>query len=360
MSHDLYKKRKKFEKELRYKENHHHERDNRHYRQIIQSEVDMHNERKINPKNYIGDIDMEEKTHDNDDIRIRISILEEKIEKIYRALNSSNIIKATPIVSLVYSDKKKCHDYVSMIYEKWINYLCNTSRANKGGLSIIDLYRNLDSYIFKDSIGEYAKRNNLEVKIIPIPFVEKNETENINKEYVSMTIENNEIIIKYSPNQLSRACNNDDDEKENNTNDHQRIQPDIQMGGNSRSECLAMNNSVVDQIENKAIYVNISDKSKLIKNADKRFIILGSERPLFNTTVFTSTLKNLNSTLHNVGEPLLNFSIVIFHAMLHFKCFMETNDYSYNHDINFIQELINFTPSAIFGHPLLPPVSISF
>lgn len=326
------------------------------YYQTVSEELDLGNEKGIVGIKYIEDLSFRKKfrdknrkinTHNEDEILVRLAVLEAKVDKIYRALNFNNIVKATPIASLVYSDVKKCHDYVSGIYDKWIAYLTSMARGNKMGLTISGFYSNIDFYIFNNFFHDYGKKRNLTLSTQSVP--EYKDVDYKNREFLKVEETNSSISITYSPASLQAACSArgaPGDGKEFN------------FGGSIAQDCMTKDVNVIDQIDRRGIPVSIAGRNKLV-NTDKRFIILGSERPLFNTTVKTSQMKNLNETLHNVGEELLNYSLIIFHALLHFKCFIEHGDESKDHDTAFILEYINYTPSALFGHHLLPPVTIS-
>ena len=332
------------------------------YVQNILYEVNMPNERRVNGENYIGNLKRKKYYHNSDEIKIRLSILEAQVEKLYNALEFSNVIKATPIISLVYANDnpKKCHDFVTVIYDKWIAYLTEGCQSPTG-LNFLDIFHNIDRYIFDNYFKEYVQNHNLEMKVVPILDNKNNhnldnniEGYDSNNEFVSIVLENDKIIARYNQRDLSRVCTN---ERINNENGNNNNNPnDVQLT-NPLHPHLSKNKSLIDQIDKRGVFVNFNNRR--LVNEDRRFVILGSERPLFNTTVFTSSLNNLNDALHNTGAPPLNFSITIFHAMLHLKCFLEKGNYCYDHDVNFISELINFTPSVLFGHFLLPPVSIS-
>ena len=345
--------------------------DDKEYRENIIYELDMPNEKRINGKNYIGDLKrrkrfFRDKSFDHpDNIRLRLSILEAQVEKLYNALEFSNVIKATPIVSLVYSnDTKKCHDYVSIIYNKWITYLSVGCKINDG-IRLSNIFHNLDYYIFNGFFEKYMKYNNLQLEIIDDPTcMVDDESRQRNREFVSIKMEGgNKIVTRFASKVLQSVCSSENKENFFNSNDNDsnnnNNQNDIQLDNNKLHSHLSKNKSLIDQLDNRGIFVNFSSNNSRLINQDRRFVILGSERPLFNTTVFTSDLNNLNNALHNMGASLLNYSLVIFHSMLHLKCFIETGNYSFDHNVTFIQELINFTPSVLFGHFLLPPVSIS-
>ena len=331
--------------------------DEEEYKRNILYEIDMQNEKRINPKNYITDIKRRKhNSWDEDNYRLRLSILEAQIKKIYDALEFSNVIKATPIITFVYSnDTKKSHDYVLAIYNKWINYLLYGCR-NAHGLNFTDIFYKIDHFIFDNYFNEYAKNNKMEIVVVSnrndnINDSHQSNNDGENKEYVSIVIEGNKIVARYVPEILIRVCDDS-----NNANDDPKN--DMQLN-NILHTHLSKNKSVIDQLDNRGMFVKYLPNKKRLINDDRRFVILGSERPLFNTTVITPAINNLNNALHNMGAAPLNFSIPIFHAMLHLKCFIETGSYSFDHDVRFIQELLNFTPSVLFGHFLLPNVTIS-
>lgn len=97
--------------------------------------------------------------------------------------------------------------------------------------------------------------------------------------------------------------------------------------------------------------LNISENLK-----DKRYHILTNKRPLYNNLVNIEPLNQFNSNLYRFSPMLLNLSLIIFHAMLHIKRDINNeNNYIYReHDKLFIKEYLNYTPSVLFGHSMIP------
>ena len=105
-----------------------------------------------NGKCVIGDIDFitnpVSECHDIEDLRLCLANIEYRLGKIERALKHPSIIKASPIVSLIYMDKTSTRR-INNIYDNWINYMTFISRCNRNGIQIDDLFWIIDRFIFE-------------------------------------------------------------------------------------------------------------------------------------------------------------------------------------------------------------------
>lgn len=355
----------------------------------FKDEVNISNEKYINPKKYIGDENYYNYyyNHNNnnknnnitsnslDNFKMRLSVLEMKVERIYKALSSTNIIKATPLKTLIFHDVDKCQESVSNIYNSWIRYLSNMGSGNSyGGITFNNIFANIDKYIFNYFFLNYQRINNLEIVIKHFSkndkfgdiekrilsfnrYVDSLELKiPENKEFVSVATDGKKIYIYYFPQELSTICMNDYGATTTTTST--RVDPDLQLTQNLH-QSMSLNENVVNQIDNKGLSVGISNDGNKLINMDRRFVVLSAERPLFNTTVDVSTLNTLNDTLYGIGPAILNYTLIIFHAMLHLKCFLDTkSNYCLDHGEGFIHQLINYTPSTLFGHSLFPPMTL--
>ena len=191
------------------------------------------------------------------------------------------------------------------------------------------------------------------------------------KEYISTTTINNRIFLVYFDHELFKVVNYDYNNNNNNNNDdyqfyEKQIHPDISFKNDVTGE-IEMN--VINLRKNGKVDNNKKDDSFELSNvADKRQLILQNKRPLYNTLVDIKILNKLNSTLYRFNPVFLNLSLITFHAMLHIKtdmCFKnkEENESYYNpcspHNSVFMREYLNHTPSALYGHVMIPPLTLS-
>ena len=81
------------------------------------------------------------------------------------------------------------------------------------------------------------------------------------------------------------------------------------------------------------------------------------------------SLNKFNSKLYNFNQILLNLSLIVYHAMLHIKCDVSSSLQSTTtpttptaahreHDSLFMKQFLNYTPSVLFGHPLIPQFTL--
>lgn len=97
--------------------------------------------------------------------------------------------------------------------------------------------------------------------------------------------------------------------------------------------------------------------------SDQRHRYLGGHRLLFNTTVDTRILNRLQESIYRAGNtPLLIVCIMLVHAMLHLKCRLmygiEPTGSTRHTKKRFVEEVIRHVPPALFGHSLLPIVTL--
>lgn len=335
----------------------------------LKNELRVPNEKWVNTSRYIGD-DYSVKALD-DDIKTRISILEAKFENIYEMLRGTAILKATPLKALIFQDRDKCHDNVVNIYNNWIAFFSHMSYINRisNGLTFNNIFENIDRFIFRNYFSDYRNNNNINyiVKFLTKSSGDHSEMDKFilstnrhlntlnlqcpeNKEYISIAYYDNIIYLYYFPDELTQISitRNHKTEKCN----------DIQIINKHPDICN--NSNVINQIDNKGVPIGLSPDGSTLVNLDRRFVVLSAERPLFNTAPNIYSLDGLNKVLYGVSQQIVDFTIIIFHAMLHIKCFLETkNSFCMDHNEDFINQFINFTPSALFGHSLFPPVTLS-
>ena len=333
------------------------------------------NEKKKNPK-YINDkipFDDFNKIKEKDKIPIneRLNILETRVNYIYKALSHANVIKAVPIVTLVYDDFEQCRKRNLAIYNNWTNYFTQLSKYN-ANLKFIDIFNFIDKFIFDGFFQKNIKRN---VKVYSLEDKENAEKVNHillkdrhphsyelkqpeNKEYVSYDINDNDINLYFFPKEFIDNINNNNNQNNNNIFDNNNFN-NIQLLKPPLIPSVTSNDNVVNKLDTSVINVNI--KNDQFVCSDRRFVVLGAQRPLFNTTVDMTTVNHFNNaSSYGAGGPgIVNISLIIFHCMLHLKCEFDDDKKDHkNHTDEFLNEFINFLPSALFGHPLLPKVTM--
>ena len=331
------------------------------------------------PKNkyiFIGNYTL---NNDDNDLRSKIELLSSRLKVIEDALSPSVIIKAKPIMSVIMGDIN-CMNKFNKIYDNWIKYMSNTANSNDISYNINSLFWQLDEYIFnkyfltlKDKysyIFEFVnvQQNNTysenQLKLIQEIFLkDRNEHYKIlyphQKEYISTQILKNRVFLMYIEKELYHICKNYVTTN-NNSND-------IQFSSEKLHPALCLNNSVIGNTELDTFKMekdNINnDTFNFPLDRDKRQIIIKNTKPLYNTLVDVDILDKLNSTLYKYNPALFNLSLIVFHAMLHIKKDIinqtSTYDPSSPHDELFVKEYINYTPSALYGHPMIPPLTLS-
>ena len=338
---------------------------------------------------YIGDY----KSNNNDDnenltLRYRIDLLSKRLKIIEDSLSSSMIIKAKPIMSVVMGDKNSMNKF-NTIYENWINYISNIANSSSEiYYNVNNLFWQLDNYIFHQYFHNLRNNGKYIFEIVNVNFEKNNYTnEQMNiikkvlskdrngqykllyshhKEYISTLIMDNRVFIIYFENELYKICNtniNADTTITTNKND-------LQFSDGKLHPALSLNNNVTGNIDVDIIKLNkgdstINDTLDFPDVRDKRQIIIKNTKPLYNTLVDLVVLNKLNSSLYKFNPILLHLSLIIFHAMLHIKRDITNNiidkyyDPSCPHDNHFIKEYLNYTPSALYGHPMIPPLTLS-
>ena len=346
---------------------------------------EVSNEQSHNPRDYIGDCSFESsqklQTAGNTTIEetvcrleILVGELQEKIRYLERVLAPANIIKATPLVSLVYMDFE-CKNRVSLIYSNWIKYMNYIARYNLNGLTVEGSFWAIDKYIF-DSFFEQEKQvNNKKFHFVSFTaettfseekmsmvktalYKNRDEANNlkspIDREYLSTLVSGDEIFVVFFLPELSLILTTTHISRNSTVSSNADAQLDASLNSN-----LSLNKSVISGLDTNAIGIHTTSDNLL--RLDKRLIMLGSQRALYNTVVDTQFVNMFNTNLYGMGIPSLNITLMVFHAMLHIKCDLKHNGLSIDtnrHGNDFLTEFINYTPSVLFGHAMFPPLSI--
>ena len=347
------------------------------------------NKKKRNRYIFIGNYknnnnDTNDNDNDDDDIlrfQCEINLLSSRLKLIEDALSSSVIIKAKPIMSVIMGDTN-CMNKFNKIYENWINYTSSIANSLEINYNVNDLFWQLDTFIFHNYfynlknnekyIFEFVNVVNLkeyttqQLDILNMAFFkDRNEHYKLfyphHKEYISTLImNNNRIFLIYFEKELYLISNTNTNNNNNNKNDYQ-------FSDGKLHPALSLNNSVIGNTDLDIIELEKGDKNDVLNFPtvrDKRQIIIKNTKPLYNTLVDLVTLNKLNSSLYKFNPLLFNLSLIIFHAMLHIKRDITANnnnnyDPSFPHDNLFLKEYINYTPSVLYGHPMIPPLTLS-
>ena len=339
---------------------------------------------------YIGDYDnMENIDNDNLSLQYKIDLLSNRLKIIEDVLSSGIIIKAKPVMSIIMGDKN-CMDKFNKIYKLWIDYISTIANSSIDiQYNVENLFWHLDKFIFHHYFhnhrenGKYIyefsnvdfktfEYTNIQLDIIKKAFTkDRNEYYNLlyphNKEFISTLILENRIFLFYFENELYNISNNT---TSGNNFDHNAIsnKMDFQFSDGKLHPALSLNNNVIGNPDLDIIKLNSGENIFDFPNVrDKRQLIIQNMKPLYNSLVDLTTLNKLNSTLYKFNPILLNLSLIIYHAMLHLKIDIEngvTNNIGHKydptcpHDALFLKEYINFTPSALYGHPMIPPLTL--
>ena len=278
----------------------------------------------------------------------QIDVLSKRLTDIENALSSTNIVKATPIISVISGDMN-CLNYINKICTNWINYMSYIGNNNSAAMCNVDhLFWILDHFIFEDYFLQL--KNQYQFHFISIDtIVNITEEQNKlvkealegrdlqNKEYVVTLIKNSNIYIFYFFEELYKLCNTNTMMNINNNDNN------IQLKNNRLHPSISLDNSLIGNLDSKFIHMDNNNNLN-----DKRYRVIGSRRPYFNSLIDISNMNKLNSTLYGLNPALLNLSLIIVHAMLHLKCNKK------EHDSSFMKQLMNYIPSVFFGHPMVP------
>ena len=288
----------------------------------------------------------------------------------------------------IITGNKQCLNKINSIYETWINYVSTVANSNDIHYNVNQLFWQLDHFIFnsyfynlmnnKEYIIEFVdvdfKNNNYTINQLDIinKALNKNRNEKLkllyphHKEYISSIIINNRIFITYIKDELYKICNIDNNNNNNNDNNNSN-DDDFQFSNGKIHSALSFNNDITKNIEINALdfkkenNIDILDISNI---KDKRQVILQNKKPLYNSLTDIVLLNKLNSSLYRFNPVMLNLSLIIFHSMLHIKRDIDNNngknsyDALYPHDSHFLKEYLNFTPPALYGHSMIPPLTL--
>ena len=383
------------------------------------------------------------------DLLTHIIELQARLEYIEQALAPANILKITPITSMIYKNDE-CKSGISKIYRKWVAYMNYVSET--GITSVMDTFFKIDYFIFEQYFQE--KFNNgiyfIQLGQTPEETVNMYKTDkeqyiiskaiegdrdqlynfkcSADKEYVSTLYLENNVYIIYNPWELntlllssststSTTCSqNKNKNKNKNTlytsyplHDNINLDKNIigpmdsnVIGITARPQTEAMNaintmdatfpsttsgnlyhNQILQQTQQtqntpqtqpqpqtqtqthtRDTHSDSHTTSLHLTPLDMRSMVIGTQRPLYNTIVDTGTLNEFNCSLYGFGSNVLDITLVLVHAMCHLKCDIETNNLyqrtgAKKHGYHFVKQFVNFVPSALYGHRCFPLLTIS-
>ena len=355
---------------------------------------------------YVGDYNSFNNSNNNNnkyqyhDLQKKIDVLSTRLNYIEASLAPANILKATPITSLVMGDTK-CLYRIRDIYSKWINYISHLAHSNNNNnntLTVEKVFNLLDQYIFegyfqnlkKQYLIEFVKINyyddgddysSEQIRILK-QALEKDRSYNFkllypeNNEHVSVLVENNRIFLVYFFQELQEIVKLETTTTSTTTTTPTNSE-DFQFYYYGKLHpILSLNKDIIGNpdINSIKIFNNEKDNSLNISSnfiKDKRHNILGSRRTLYNTLIDIDSLNKFNSKLYNFNQILLNLSLIVYHAMLHIKCDVSSSSLQSTtttttptpaahreHDSLFMKQFLNYTPSVLFGHPLIPQFTL--
>ena len=336
------------------------------------------NNNKKNKCVHLGDYNYSgcKKNNDNIDIQKKIDLILMRLNRIEESLAPTNIIKATPIMSIIAGDMK-CLNKINDIYEKWITFISSVANSELQEYNNVEqLFWQLDRFIFENYFSSTLRHYLFEfvdldlikissctpeqVGVINIAF-SKDRDEKFkllhppHKEFISSTVirDKTVVFLVYFGKELYNIVNYDI----NNNN-----KTDYHFSDGKLHSALSLNNDVIGGGSGfNSVNVNMSDDTlDFLDIKDKRRYILGNKRPLMNNLVDVIPLNKFNSSLYRFSPMLLNLSLVIFHAMLHIKRDLSNDNVvvDHRHDSLFTKEYLNYTPSALYGHSMLPMLTL--
>ena len=319
--------------------------------------------------------------NNNIEIQKKIDLILTRLNHIEAALAPTNIIKATPIMSIIAGDIK-CLNKISDIYARWITYTSSVANSENIEYNVEQLFWKLDHFIFEEYFATLKKSEIYIFEFVDVDFfvatctpeqcsilniaLSKDRDENFkflyppNKEFISSTVTDKTICLVYFGKELHNIINQANIDKN---------KSDYHFSDAKLHSALSLNNDVIGA--SNSVNVNMSKDTLDISDIkDKRHYILGNKRPLYNNLVDIIPLNKFNSSLYKFSPTLLNLSLVIFHAMLHVKkdifIIMNNNNDKNNHDNSdhchhdflFTKEYLNYTPSALYGLSMIPPLTL--
>ena len=354
---------------------------------------------------YVGNYYEDDADIDNINLTYKIDLLTKRLNLLESIFKSSNIIKAKPVMSIVSGDINILNK-INSIYEKWITYMSKTANSNTINFNVYEIFWQLDNFIFNKYFLSLYDRNIYIFEFVNVNFENNSYTENQkfiikkglgknrnqnfkllhphHKEYISTLKIEERFFLIYFEDELNKIINIDNKNGKNTTaisindvtttttNDNNNTNIyDLQFTDKQIQSNLSLDKDVVGEIQINNIDIkkendenNVFEIPTLI---DKRQLILQNKQPLYNTLVDVNILNKLNSTLYRFNPTLLNLSLIVFHAMLHIKRdisiinnnSIDNYDPYYPHDNFFIKEYLNYTPSALYGHAMIPPLTLS-
>ena len=353
---------------------------------------------------YVGDAAFypQPQNYDPEDWRyqIRMYQLEKRMNIIERALGPASIIKAVPAVSLVYMDNN-CNKRVKTIYDNWIEYMGYAAEKFKEGMNVEQCFWAINRFIFEgvfdskkiffiplpnnsvevatppsasDDRYRYNKRNGYHYDSNQWTIIKKalekdrdpqHRLKNpSDKEYISTLVSGDKVYIVYFPSELSMEIQNqtpptgrERGQEQRRTRSRPIPGDDIQLRTGSVSQGLCFSDSIVSELDSTAIGVKSDDDGKSLCSGilDKRLVVLGTRRPLYNGCIDTDTVDVFQANWHGMGMATLHLTLLLFHVMVHLK---SDDDDNAGHSNKFLREFINYTPSVLFGHYMFPPLTI--
>ena len=322
---------------------------------------------------YIGNETKNEQYDKTNNLLLKIEALNAKLQYLESFLLPNNIIKATPIISVISGDKN-CLVKINQIYNKWIQFILSITNSQNLDCNIPNIFSLLDHFIFDKYFSQLENKyifefvdcdsymenaSEMQNQIINSALSKFQNTDiNLNREYISYLITNSNIFLVYSYSQLQPIVNHN-----NNNDNNDNI--DFHFSNKRLHPTMAFDDNLIGEVDRKVINVSNNDHNNdndfnISKFDDGRFNILYNKRPYYNCSVDLMYLNKLNSSLYKCSPIFLNLALILYHTMLHIKCDIKlestttTTTKSSLHSSSFLKEFINFTPSVFYGHPLLP------
>ncbi|KAF7683167.1 hypothetical protein TCON_1622 [Astathelohania contejeani] len=295
----------------------------------------------INRDIYIDDYDLEQET--------RLARVERRLQYIEECLGKSNIIKAEPITALIYAHESTKFT-MNKVYQNWIGFMGHV--AQQLTLKTIEnLFGVADQFLFD---GWFENKKNSTTPFLKVIFIDfEEDTTKVNLQIIKLALEydrdsNNKRLYPYDCEYIHLYFDS--------INNTVYIIYSIKELQNIYKEQNIIN------INHDQSVVSGLDTYSIMPGTDKRYTVLGSHRILYNTYLNISNGEMFNTNLQGMGMSALNICVILTHAMIHLKCLLEKNiiptEKMRHSNKHFIEEILNYVPSTLYGHPLLPIITV--
>ena len=317
----------------------------------------IRDERRVNSKHFVDNYTFDPRTYS------LFRTLCKRLDLIERSVGAANVLEIRPISNLVSIDLASKNS-INTIYKRWIDFMQYIAHQ-LNGRRFEQLFWAADKYIFQEYfakkiqseeytylfIGTKKEYDAVENRYVKEAWAyDRNERKQLlyptDKEYVHHYIDFKEkrIFLFYLLEEIQQIAKS-----------------------NSNIDFFSSEKKEEPQQEGKSALVESHETcavSDEFLNRDLRRRYLGGRRILFDTILDSGIVENLKRNVRDAGNsPLLTTCIILVHAMIHLKCRIvygiePTGPTRHSHK-RFVEEVIRHIPSVLFGHPVLPLITVT-